>query len=551
MPILKAENIETAFVDSRLHKSYYKNEEWPFLDEHFAVQVSSALQNLGQFTGEVKGMLKQKGASELRDEQLPRRQTIDFYKTETNKISYTINSKHFVHYCLEYHKTIRKHNLRFIFVSTVKKADNAYRSTLAANAELSLEGYQDSIAHEIRQNAKNQFYILGKSFRKHAFNYLAPFEVLKQIAPLQDSNSIYMQQYAELTYLSFITNRYKETLEGKRKVSGQKNKPLQDTISFEGYHARNALEAIAEKSRGRRLVMMNEDHLNPYSRVFARRGLSVLKSQGFELLGMETLAYKDSTINSRGYPVQQSGVYTSEPNFSNFVREALNLGFVVFPYEADAPPDSIVDRRAQMQYRENMQATNIAKAVEENEGAKILIYAGHGHIYKSNPKSSLKFMAEVFNELTGIEPLCIEQTMMTELDSTLYESPYYISAQKEFGGNNSMVLEKDGTLWVHPSYQKSYDIQVFHPRTSYLANEIPTWGVDFGKHKKRFTFSGDKYKQAIFQLFVHNEREGEAIDQTAVPLLNIILQKENDFEVYLKENSYISVVYDTWGKNLF
>jgi hypothetical protein len=42
----------------------------------------------------------------------------------------------------------------------------------------------------------------------------------------------------------------------------------------------------------------------------------------------------DSLLNERGYPLNSplSGTYVTEPQMSNLIREAIDIGFKLFPY---------------------------------------------------------------------------------------------------------------------------------------------------------------------------------------------------------------------------
>lgn len=48
---------------------------------------------------------------------------------------------------------------------------------------------------------------------------------------------------------------------------------------------------------------------------------------------------EDTLLNERGYPLLSSGYYTQEPQFGNLVREALRIGYELFPYETQVRGD--------------------------------------------------------------------------------------------------------------------------------------------------------------------------------------------------------------------
>ena len=112
-------------------------------------------------------------------------------------------------------------------------------------------------------------------------------------------------------------------------------KEEQDSIN-QKYEVVSALDYIVKQAKKHSVVIINEAHHNSSHRVFTRALLQNLYNEGYTNLGLEALGngeYLDSLLNGRKYPVQSSGIYTSEPQFGNLVRAALSIGFHVFAYE--------------------------------------------------------------------------------------------------------------------------------------------------------------------------------------------------------------------------
>lgn len=82
------------------------------------------------------------------------------------------------------------------------------------------------------------------------------------------------------------------------------------------------------------IIIINEAHHFPYHRIFISSLLKVLYEKGFRYYGAETLNYGDSTLMQLRYPTLTTGFYTAEPQFASLAREALKLGYKIFPYEA-------------------------------------------------------------------------------------------------------------------------------------------------------------------------------------------------------------------------
>jgi len=160
-----------------------------------------------------------------------------------------------------------------------------------------------------------------------------------------------------------------------------------------------AKEYIIERSKNEKLLILNELHHNASHRIFATSLLKGLYDTGYRYLGLEALS--DSGINARGFAVQDSGYYTSEPQFGNFIKEALDLGFVLFGYEANEDATWDGDK---WKNREIDQAHNIYRFMETNKDGKYFIYCGAGHAFEGDNNGKGLSMAGVLAELTHINP---------------------------------------------------------------------------------------------------------------------------------------------------
>ncbi|APS40262.1 hypothetical protein [Salegentibacter sp. T436] len=161
-------------------------------------------------------------------------------------------------------------------------------------------------------------------------------------------------------------------------------------------------DEISELARDTRMVMLNENHWYPNHRLFAIELLKKLKKNDYTHLALEALfPNQDQKINERGYPTFSSGYYIREPNFGQLIRKAKELGFVIIGYE---------NQNREIN-RELGQAQNLQKILEEHPNQKIFVYAGLDHILEKETKSG-KRMAAYFKELTGINPLTINQADM-------------------------------------------------------------------------------------------------------------------------------------------
>lgn len=238
---------------------------------------------------------------------------------------------------------------------------------------------------------------------------------------------------------------------------------LEDPSALAGYAPVNAMSAIVEAAKTRQVVMINEAHHVPQHRAFTLELLGALKEQGFTYFAAETFS-QDPDLARRGYPTGKTGAYIQEPLYGDLVRTALRLGYKIVPYETEDPNSGL-------EGRERDQARHLQERIfARDPKAKLLVHAGYDHILEI--PGSRAMMAAVFKEMTGIDPLTINQEWMTEHSAPEFESPVYRWAT-EHGLVNEPVIFRDaaGTPW---SRTKAVDMMVFHPRSRY-ENGRPHW----------------------------------------------------------------------------
>ncbi len=226
-------------------------------------------------------------------------------------------------------------------------------------------------------------------------------------APIENSDANEWMQFQYLTTVnSFFSNNdaYKDQIEDFETNRKEQLKPILDTLlqNSEIKINKEVIDEISELAKTTRVVMLNENHWYPKHRLFAIQLLKNLKKSGYTHLALEALfPNQDIKINERGYPTFSSGYYIREPNFGKLIRKAKELGFVIIGYE---------NQNREIN-RELGQAQNLQKILEEHPNQKIFVYAGLDHILEKETKSG-KRMAAYFKELTGINPLTINQADM-------------------------------------------------------------------------------------------------------------------------------------------
>lgn len=248
---------------------------------------------------------------------------------------------------------------------------------------------------EAKKNFSTDISILAdKSFADNelkTINYLNPIIVLNNYLSkdLTASESNFLLQLLA-TYHSFIGNSdsaqfYTKRAFHKRYVQLKGN----DT------NLMSASKKVEDLAKSNNLLLFNEAHTDFRNRVFLKKMLPVLFSQGYKILAIEGVSKSDKLLNDRKYPTNQTGVYTREPNFASLVREALETGFNIIPYDTipDCAQCNNADFSCCFNLRELAQASNLKTIIENNPKSKIIVYAGHDHIYKKTPSEKIITMA--------------------------------------------------------------------------------------------------------------------------------------------------------------
>jgi len=335
---------------------------------------------------------------------------------------------------------------------------------------------------------------------------------------------------------SFI-GEYKKSLETKDRQfpKAKSSEPTQEQIEYlKKYSQVDANKAILEEASKSRIIIINEAHHISRHRIFLTNLLNDLNKIGYNFIGMETLNYEDSLLNQRKYPVINSGYYSKEPCFGNLIREAIDIGYTVFPYE------QVYSDSLQKKYgREKAQALNIKKLLDQNPKAKFIIYCGYDHAAEDTLKNFMGLpMAGQLKKLTGINPFTIDQTALTE---------YYMVGnryrQLMSGKNNVLYIDSSFNYFNRATFPKAIDCNVYQPNSEYIYNR-PTW---LKRKNTQFIMLQDKVKiDYPYLIKIYLDTDDKDI---AIPI-DIIEVKSPDDKVaslILKNKKQIAIVENNKG----
>lgn len=297
------------------------------------------------------------------------------------------------------------------------------------------------------------------------------------------------------------------------------------------YRKISAREYIVQQAKETQIVIINEAHHNSLHRVFTKTLLQELYNAGYKNLGLEALSYKenlDSLQNIRKYPVQKTGYYTKDPQFGNLIREAIAIGYTLFPYETK-------DKEANGYQREIDQAKNIQQYMEQNPNEKFLIHCGFDHALEGKHNSWEKAMAARLSEYTGINPLTINQVAYSEKGNPALNHPLLKALNVE---EPTVVLDKENQPFGYSRGEAFTDIAVFHPNTTYL-NKRPDWLFNDEKKQVAITLPAMELE---FPAMILAFQKSDDIDN-AVPVdITQITDQKQEVSLGLEKGIYNIIV---------
>jgi hypothetical protein len=293
----------------------------------------------------------------------------------------------------------------------------------------------------------------------------------------------------------------------------------------------NARHYISFAAKNQRVVMINEAYSKPQHRAFTLTLLADLYRHGFRYLAMEMLDNFPNQVLSRVN--MHTGYYVGEPVAGELVRGALALGYTLVPYE-----DTLAAVHTPNQ-RDSVQAANIYAILQKDSTAKILVHASYAHISKKRQADGHIPMALAFWQLSGINPLTIDQTDMTEESNFGYGRVIYQAYVRFFPVSEpSIALSISKNTPVNVTDKDLYDLTVIHPPSIYEDGR-PTWYNLDGTRQKTY-IKPTAPTAFLVQAYYQNEiDDNEGKPWQLVPAdQTYILGSRKAYMLYLKKGKY-------------
>ncbi len=408
--------------------------------------------------------------------------------------------------------------------------------------------------------------VSGFSQLSDAYKELKDFSQRKEIVPLDSSIDLtiyykknlhylyplYKAFYQEQSLLKIDTGMYIDNLAQALSLTGDHASVLElektyrpklpafskkeiDTLTSTpgAFSYTDAKKYILNRAKSTRVVMINEAHDKPQHRAFTASLLEELYQQGFRYLAMEMLS------NRRRIPITKpdvySGYYTAEPIAGELIRKAVELGYTLVPYEDTIPNHSL-------NQREYSQALNLVNFLKQHDStAKMIVHAGYGHIEETAQSSSRIPMAVNFKNMTGIDPLTIDQTQMTENSVNNYGAFVYDTWLQRHPAVNSVIALSDNKPFDVFGLDL-YDICVIHPPTKYI-NARPAW-VTMNGWKKELTVPAAFRSAFLLQAYYADEYTAATVNQSVPADQTYQVAQNGLYYLYLRKGKYKLVFRD-------
>ena len=305
-----------------------------------------------------------------------------------------------------------------------------------------------------RDTAKNPVDAFFKAFNAQPDTF-AEYRFLTSPAVQQDAQTRNMASQMLATHLSFLGR----PVDALRAFPHRGNSAPQDDLPLpSNWMAVPASDWIAEQAEAYRVVMLNEAHHAPQTRVLTIALLQRLREQGYTHLAVEALVNDGSDPMPSGYPVRKTGIYTREPLFAELLREALRLDYRLVPYETPNHPGE------RQQDRETGQARAIAAVLAANPQSKVMVHAGYAHIGEAQQglPDSARPMAMELAKMSGLPLLTIDQTSTRSYEAADIDTVGQQLAKQFAVDVPSVLVARDGeNAWSNKP--GLYDVTVLLP----------------------------------------------------------------------------------------
>ena len=168
---------------------------------------------------------------------------------------------------------------------------------------------------------------------------------------------------------------------------------------------------------------------------------------GVRHLAMEALTPDFATAANRPRRLGLGDGYLAQPELRDLMTAALEFGWSLIAYEADAPPGDphLLSAR---KGRQAQQADNLAGGFGRlPNSAKLMVWCGWSHHFKRSlrqPDGRVELMGSRFRRASGVTPFCIDQCLTVRLNAANGRQPALVRRHRRtlerFGGTAGFLV---------------------------------------------------------------------------------------------------------------
>jgi hypothetical protein len=358
------------------------------------------------------------------------------------------------------------------------------------------------------------------------FSSPAYYELLSQTVSFVGdySGALEYQHLSDTTQTTDVENR-------------QIAKSIQQLKNVKNADAKRFISFIASNYS---VIMLNEAYNKPVHRAFAISLLDDLYKRGFRYLAMEMLnPMPDQELTKVTF---KTGHFATEPVAGEMIRFALEMGFKLVAYE-----DPLAKQHSPTE-RDSIQAFNIAAIIKQDPQAKVFVYASFGHIAERSTTPDFIPMGMAFKRMTGIDPLTIDQTDMTEESNFPFGKTFYDAYLEKFPLTApSIPLENDEP--VNVTGTTLYDLTVVHPKTTYREAR-PTW-MSLSNRRQPVLIKPTNRDVFLVQAYYQFESFGSKPGQVVPADQTYFATGKGYYTLFLRRGLYILIFRDMQYKTIY
>lgn len=277
-------------------------------------------------------------------------------------------------------------------------------------------------------NSKKQAFLFNPSntLVDHYIKTFDPISTLALFEAVKDEEERFdTHTYQILTYLYSCVGNQELAQKYARlytTTSTLENDYLTGLSNLEELEWVGAKEEILKRIDDKSILFINENHNHPQGRTFLKDLLPSLKQKGFTTLIAEGIGNPSQQAYTTVNEVKKGlGFYTNESEFANLLRQAIDLEYQIFSYEANTQTKAEVlkNTKGKKNYeaiRDSLMFENVKDIYNKKlaEKEKMIIFCGHDHLFRNALNANRKLLGMHINEWKGEEVLVVSQSMRPE-----------------------------------------------------------------------------------------------------------------------------------------